>query len=192
MTPELIEPQIHQIYDNDPTLGHTVANGQPWITTGGTSTTVQVTTDIYDDDPGSAGFRGAITVEVPNANSIVVVMPGHIKIQGISGPPYIDSDMTLRVTVGVQVDHALGKIRVRLSNVASGDVAVLNLTGNPAYVVEATTGLQMKVAEKFQAMTDVQESIPSDSDIHDLIAGRLIDMAPDIVIPIFTSGAHWR
>jgi hypothetical protein len=186
LTPELVEPKIHEMYDSTPTLGHSVETGQPWLKSDGTATTVMVTTDIFDDDPGP-GFRGAITVEVTGPNEIVIVMPGHIRIQGVS-QTFIDSDMTLRVTVGITLDTVLGKLFVLLSAVQGADVAVLNLMGAGFYVTEATTGIKPAVATKIHGFPDPEETIPTDAEIRTLITDRILDMAPGISIPIFTPG----
>lgn|GEM_PF-6319997 len=191
LTPALIEPRIHEMYDNDPSLGHEVLSGQPWIKFDTTSTTVQVTSDIYDDTPGDPGFRGAISVEVPDATSIVIVMPGHIKIQGISGPPFVDRDMTLRITVAVVTNQAAGELRVKLSAVQQADVAVAfnPPAGSPSetfYFTEAQTGLKLGVADKINNFPDYVQDIPSAAEVRSLIETQLVDMAHDLVIPIFT------
>jgi len=191
LTPELVEPRIHEIYDSDPSIGHEVLNGQPWIKFDGSSTTVQVTSDIYDDTPGDMGFRGAITVEVPDQTSIVIVMPGHIRIQGISGPPYVDKNMTLRITVGVEMDQTAGELRVKLSAVQQGDVVVTFAppAGTPSetfYFAEAQTGIKLAVADKINNFPDQVEAIPTEADIRTLVETQLVDLADDLIIPLFT------
>lgn len=185
LTPELIEPRIHEIFDSDPSLGHEVLNNQPWISTSG-PTTVQVTTDIYDDTPGSPGFRGAITVEVPDPAHVVIVMPGHIRVQGIS-QTFVNSAMTLRVTVDVETDAAAGEFRVKLSAVQSSDVEVVGLTAsNPGYETQAREGLKLGAADKINNFPDQVEDIPTLAEIRALIEAQLIDLAGDLVIPLFT------
>ena len=194
LTPELVEPRIHEIYDSDPSMGHEVLNGQPWVKTDFTTTTVQVITDIYDDTPGDMGFRGAITVEVPSPTTIVIVMPGHIRVQGISGPPFVNSHMTLRITVGVEMDVTAGTIRVKLSAVQQADVAVAfdlaDTATTPAqYITEATVGLQIGVADKINNFPDYVQHIPTAAEVRTLIEARLIDLAHELVIPIFPTAA---
>jgi hypothetical protein len=182
LTPELVEPRIHEIYDSDPTLAHEQRNNQPWWD----GSQVQIITDFYDDEPGSMPFRGAITVEVPNANSIVIVMPGHMKVQGISGPPKIDNNITLRVTVATVLDQVAGELRVRLSNVQQGDIAVSGLTGSVADVLAAETGLKIFGADKINNFPDHVESIPTEAEVRGLIETQLIDLSADLSVPIFT------
>lgn len=182
LTPELVEPRIHEIYDSDPSLGHDVKSGQPWWD----GSSVQVTTDFYDDEPGSPGFRGAITVEVPIPTSIVILMPGHLKIQGISGPPKIDNDIVLRVTVDTLLDQVAGEFRVALSSVTQADISVTGLTGSPADVFAADTGVRVFGADKINNFPDQVESIPTDSEVRNLIETQLIDLSMDLSVPIFT------
>lgn len=188
LTPELVEPRIHALYDSNPELGHKLTPGQPWLDLDTGPTTVNVFTDIYDDDPGAPGFRGAITVEVPSATEIVLVMPGHVRILSLS-KTYVDSDMTLRISVPVeQVD---GEIRVKLSQVVSNDVAVAfdptdTATTPGAYLTAATIGIKNGVSDQINDFPDEKEEIPTNAEIADAIAGQIVALAGGLRIPIFT------
>ena len=184
LTPELIEPRIHAMYDADPTLGHHLEPNVPWPLPG-EPTGVLVTIDIYDDEPGSPGFRGAITTEVPDQTQIRILMPGHFKIQGMGGT-YIDTDMTVIITV--QVEHTDGLMRVKLSGVQAGDV-VVNFVNATIYDFGAKPILQQRIAEKIRSSGDITETIPTQSAVRDMITSRLIDFAGNLIIPIFTPQA---
>ncbi len=185
LTPALIEPRIHEIYDSDPSLAHSVQNGQLWWD----GSTVRVTSDFYDDEPGSPGFRGAITVEIPNANSIIIVMPGHLKIEGISGPPKIDNEIVLRISVDTVLDQAAGEFRVALSGVNQADITVSGLTGSAPDVIAAETGIKIFGADKINNFPDHVESVPTEPQVRGLIETQLIELAADLAVPIFTPDA---
>ena len=186
LAPELIEPRIHELYDADPALGHTELLNQPWVDLGtGQNTTVKITMDIYDDEPGSAGFRGAITVDVPSPALIVLHMPGHLKVQGIS-TAYMNTDLTVDVNVPVQQSD--GQIAARLSQVTSADVTV-TFTSSSIYDLPAATVMRGQMAARISAMGDIVQSLPTTAELRALIEGRLVAMAGTLSFPLFTPQA---
>jgi len=186
LTPELVEPAIHAMYDADPALGHTVRTGQPWVDLDtGSPTTVMVTIDIYDDEPGSPGFRGAISVTVDSATQITVHMPGHFKVQGVS-KTYMNTDMTVDVKVPVQQSD--GEIRVRLSAVTASDVSVTFATPS-AYDAAAAPVMASEVAARISARPDVVQAIPTGAEVKALIEDRIVAMAGTLEFPLFTPPA---
>jgi hypothetical protein len=185
LTPELVEPRIHEVYDSDPSLGHSVTNESFSIAT------AQVTSDIYDDEVGDVPFRGSITVEVTNAATITIVMPGHLK--GIKtnnpliGAILFDSDMTLRIAVGIEMDQAAGELRVKLSAVDQNDVDVVFVPPvNSLYSAQVTTSVKQRVADKINNFPDQVEAIPTEADVRTLVEAQLVDLADDLIIPLFT------
>lgn len=182
LTPELIEPEIHALYDGDPTLGHTVTPGVPWPLGG----TVTVVTDIYDDELGSPGFRGAITVTVPDATHVTIVMPGHFQVLSLGQPPYIDTDMTVDIRVAVQFND--GEVRFRLSAVQAADVTVTFATST-SYDVGAKPILANQIAGKIRAFGDRVQETPTNAQIAELITTRLIEFASNLEIPVITPPA---
>jgi hypothetical protein len=183
LTPALIEPRIHALYDSDPSLGHDVKTGVPWPLPG--DPMVMVTTDTYDDEPGSPGFRGAITVQVPDQDHIEIHIPGHFKVQGLAAT-YIDTDMEIIITVAVERPD--GEIRVKLSTVGSGDVAV-NFVNTTIYDIGAKPTLQQEIANKISSYGDFVESVPTAGEVRDLIAAQVIEFSQNLAIPVFTPEA---
>lgn len=184
LTPELIEPRIHALYQANPSLAHDVQNNVPWPP--GPDATVQVTTDIYDDEEGSPGFRGRIHVEVPDPTHVLIKMPGHFRVQGIS-QTYINTDMEVDVKVAVEVDTNLGRIRARLDLVQQADVTVTFVTaGNPIYDAGAKIILAQQIAARLRAMTDPEVAIPTATQIHDAVADRIVALSADLEVPVFT------
>jgi hypothetical protein len=181
LTPELIEPEIHALYDSDPTLGHNVTPGVPWPLGG----TVTVVTDIYDDEPSSPGFRGAITIEIPDATHVVIVMPGHFQVLSLN-QTYIDTNMTVRILVAVQFND--GEVRFRLSAVQAADVTVTFATST-IYDVGAKPILADQIAAKIRAFGDQVQETPTNAQIADLISTRLIEFASNLEIPVITPAA---
>lgn len=183
LTPELIEPEIHALYDGDPTLGHTLTPGVPWPLGG----TVTVVTDIFDDEPGSAGFRGAITVEVPDATHIKLVMPGHFQVLSLS-QTYIDTDMTVEILVAVDFDEVAGKVTFLLSGVQQADVTV-TFVESTIYDVGAKPILADQIAQKMHTFDDPEREIPTESEVIDFVTERLVAAAANIVVPVITPEA---
>lgn len=183
LTPQLIEPAIHAAYAANPSLGHNVQYNVPWPP--GPDTSVLVTTDIYDDPPGP-GSRGAITVQVVDQSHIIIVMPGHFKIQGLAVHSYIDTDMTVKIAVNVE--HGDGYIRLKLSTVQSSDVTVTFATTS-IYDIVAIPLLRSKIAQNIQALGDQEQDFPSNNQINSMISDRLIMFASNIQIPVFTPQA---
>ncbi|MEO1088053.1 MAG: hypothetical protein AAFY88_27790, partial [Acidobacteriota bacterium] len=72
---------------------------------------VPVTTEIFHDDPGAPGFRGRITGAMPDAETLVLTIPGSILA------PLIDSDMTVTAAVPVVTDDDAGELRVHFDQV---------------------------------------------------------------------------
>jgi hypothetical protein len=184
LTPELIEPRIHALYQANPSLAHDVQNNVPWPP--GPDATVQVTTDIWDDEEGSPGFRGRIHVEVPDPTHVLLKLPGHFRVQGIA-QTYINTDMEVDVKVAVEVDTNLGRIRARLDNVQQADVTVTFVTaGNPIYDAGAKILLAQQIAARLRAMTDPEVAIPTTTQIHDAVADRIVALSVDLKVPVFT------
>jgi hypothetical protein len=184
LTPELIEPRIHALYQANPSLAHDVQNMVPWPP--GPDPTVQVTTDIWDDEEGSPGFRGRIHVEVPDPTHVLLKLPGHFRVQGIA-QTYINTDMEVDVKVAVEVDTNLGRIRARLDNVQQADVTVTFVTaGNPIYDAGAKILLAQQIATRLRAMTDPEVAIPTATQVHDAVADRIVALSVDLKVPVFT------
>lgn len=184
LTPELIEPRIHALYQANPSLAHDVQNNVPWPP--GPDATVQVTTDIWDDEEGSPGFRGRIHVEVPDPTHVLLKLPGHFRVQGIA-QTYINTDMEVDVKVAVEVDTNLGRIRARLDNVQQADVTVTFVTaGNPIYDAGAKIMLAQQIATRLRAMTDPEVAIPTATQVHDAVADRIVALSVDLKVPVFT------
>ncbi len=182
LSAELIEPTIHQLYDSDPSLGHSEDTGVAWP---GEPTGVMVTTDIYDDEPGAPGFRGAISVQVPDPARIVVMMPGHIKVFGL-GTTYVDTDMTLDVEMAVE--RLDGEIRIKISTVQESDVTV-TFANSTLYDGFIKPEIAKRVAQKIRGLNageDLVQPIPRDAEVRGLIASQLVDLSSDLVIPVFT------
>jgi hypothetical protein len=184
LTPELIEPRIHALYQANPSLAHNVQSMVPWPP--GPDTTVQVTTDIWDDEEGSPGFRGRIHVEVPDPTHVLLKLPGHFRVQGIA-QTYINTDMEVDVKVAVEVDTNLGRIRARLDNVQQADVTVTFVTaGNPIYDAGAKILLAQQIATRLRAITDPEVAIPTATQVHDAVADRIVALSVDLKVPVFT------
>jgi hypothetical protein len=182
LTPALIEPRIHALYDADPSLGHNVQFNVPWPP--GPDPNVMITTDIFDDTPGDPGFRGAITVSVPDQTHVVIHMPGHFKIQGLDpSDPYVNTDMTIDITV--TVEHLDGILRVKLSTItaASVDITFVNTT---IYDIGTKPILKNQIAAKLSAMGDQEQTFPNNAEVSAMIQDRVIEFANGLEIPIFT------
>jgi hypothetical protein len=174
LSPGLVEPAVHDAYDSDPTLAHTVEAGVPFP---GEATGALVTTDVYDDDPLDPGFRGAISVTVTDPTELVIHMPGHFKIQGIS-TIYVNTDMNVDIRVGVtQTD---GELRVELSNVASGDVTV-TFASSTIYDIPAKISQVGPLPDH-----DIVQTMPTSAEIRDAMADRLVELAGGLEMPVFT------
>ena len=186
LTSALVETQIHALYDASPSLAQDVQNGVPWPP--GPDTTVRVTTTVYDDDPGSIGFRGQITVPMVSAASLTIQMPGHFKIQGIS-TLYADTEMTITVVVGVQQTD--GELRIRLSQIQSADVTVVFATP-PSGLVDTAAKLILRnaIAGKLKTMApapshDLIQLLPTNNDLKLTIEERLVELASMLTVPLF-------
>lgn len=183
LSAELIEPRIHAAYDADPSFGHSVRTGVAWPLPA--DPTVVVTVDIFDDEPGSPGFRGAITAEVSDPTHVILHMPGHFRIQGLSNPNYVNTDMTLDIVIEVIVDAVLGEARVKLGAVQPAHVTVTFATSS-LYDLAARPILAGEVAAKLVAMGDQVEAIPTTAEVRTAIVSRLLALAPEIQVPVFT------
>ena len=184
LTPELVKERIDAQYAADPSMGHDVRTNVPWPP--GPDATVLVTTDIYDDAMGSPGYRGTITVQVPDQNHVILVMPGHFKIQGLSTPFYMNTDMTVNVAIGVE--HGDGYIKLLTANVHAADVTVTFATPS-VYDVFAKTILANNIATKFQGFPLQEQDFPNSSQVQAMITDRLVSFASSLVIPVFTPQA---
>jgi hypothetical protein len=185
LSPELIEPRIHALYDATPALQHDVQNNVPWPP--GPDATVQVTTDIYDDEPGTPGFRGAISVAVADATHIVITMPGHFKVQGIA-QTYVNTDMTIEVKVEVETDTTAGEVRAKLAAVQSSDVTVTFATAS-AYDFVARPMLAAAIAARIRGLAVDPIEIPTAAEVQATIAGRIVELASTLEVPVFTPDA---
>lgn len=181
ITPDLIATPIHQTFAANPALGHDVQHNVAWPP--GPDSTVLVTTDLYDDPIGSPGFRGAITVQVPDQNHVIIIIPGHFMIQGLAQPYYMNTAMT--VNVKVEVVHADGSVTLRLSNVQSADVTVTFATSS-IYDIVAKPMLANNIAAKLRSLGDQGQNFPKNAEVGDMIRDRLIMFASNLQIPIFT------
>ena len=181
LTPELVKSRIDAIYAADSTMGHNVQTNVPWPP--GPDATVLVTTDIYNDVIGSPGFRGTIEAQVPNQNHVILVMPGHFRIQGLATSNYVNTDMT--VNVSIDVVHGDGFLILRMSDVQSSDVTV-TFASSSLYDVFAKAALANNIATKFRSFGDQQQDFPNNSQVQGMIADRLIAFAGSLRIPAFT------
>ena len=181
LTPELVKTRIDAIYAADSTVGHNVQTNVPWPP--GPDATVLVTTDIYDDTLGSPGFRGTIEAQVPDQNHVILVMPGHFRIQGLATPNYVNTDMTINVSINVE--HGDGFLKLRMSDVQSSDVSVTFATSS-LYDVFAKAALANNIATKFRSFGDQEQDFPNNSQVQTMIADRLIAFAGNLKIPAFT------
>lgn len=188
LTPALVENQVHALYDANPALANDVQNGVPWPP--GPDTTVQVTTQVFDDDPGSMPYRGSITVTSVTATQLTLHMPGHFKIQGISST-YVNSDMT--VDVKVAIAQSDGELRIKLSQVVAGDVTVVLLTppSNPAVALAAPIMLQNAIANRLRTLApppshDIIQPLPKAADVKGMVESRLVEFAKDLTMPLFS------
>lgn len=181
LTPDLIAPRIHAMFAANPGLGHDVEHNVAWPP--GPDATVLVTTDIYDDQIGSPGYRGSITVQVPDQNHVVIVMPGHFKIQGLAVNFYINTDMTVNVTVGVE--RTDGSIKLKLSQITGSDVAV-TFASSSIYDIAAKPMLANQIASRLKSLGDQGQDFPSSALVNGMIADRLVTFASALQIPMFT------
>ena len=181
LTPELVKSRIDAIYAANPSMGHNVQTNVPWPP--GPDATVLVTTVIYDDAMGSPGFRGTITAQVPDQNHVILVMPGHFKIQGLATANYINTDMT--VNVAINVDHGDGFIKLHMADVQASDVTI-TFVNTSAYDVFAKAALANNIAAKFQSFGNQEQDFPNNSQVQSMIVDRLITFANNLVIPVFT------
>jgi hypothetical protein len=179
LSPELLEPKIHAIYQVNPSLGHDVQDNVPFP---GVSGGVRVTTDVYDDAP--PGLR-VISVQVTGPAQFKIIMPGHFKVTDPSHT-YMDTDMKIEVLVAVQQND--GEIRAKLSNVQSSDVTV-TFVSSSSYDVGAKFVLSNQMAAKLRSFGDQSEPMPTNAEIQALITERLLATAPLLVIPVFTPSA---
>lgn len=180
LTPDLVEQKIHAMYAANPSFAHNVQYIVAWPP--GPDTTVLVTTDIYDDPPGP-GSRGTITAQVPDATHVIVVMPGHFSIKGLANPVYINTDMT--VSVSIPVEQGDGYIRIKLSAVQDSDVTI-SFASSSIYDFFAKPVLASNIASKLRSLGDQDQTFPSDGQIRDMISERLVLFAHNLSIPVFT------
>ena len=181
LTPDLVKARIDAQYAADPSMGHNVQTNVPWPP--GPDATVLVTTDIYDDVMGSPGFRGMITVQVPDQDHVILVMPGHFKIQGLATPFYMNTDMTINVAIGVQ--HGDGFIKLLTGNVQSSDVTI-TFASSSIYDSFAKVILANNIAAKFQGFPPQEQDFPTNSQVQSMIVDRLVMFASSLQIPVFT------
>jgi hypothetical protein len=181
LTPELIAPKVHDLYQAHPELAHQ----QQSITGVPLDGTWLVTTDIYDDDPMSPGFRGQITVEVPDATHIKLNLPGHLKAQTITDTR-IDTDITIHVAIPVQQTDGL--ITVQLSTITAANTSIDYASPN-LYTTAGDPVIRDKVAQRLAALGDLSQSFPDSSQVKDAIASELINYALALKAPLF-KGAH--
>ena len=161
LTPELVEPRIHALYQANPSLAHDIQNNVSWPP--GPDSTVQVTTDIYDDEEGSPGFRGRIHVTVVDATHVLIKMPGHFRIQGISqGLPQPRHGG--RRKVAVEVDGTLGRVRARLDQVQQADVAVTFVTPSGNAIID--TGARLLLSQRIATRLRAGPGRPGGGDPH--------------------------
>ena len=187
LTPALIEPRIHEMYDAHPELGHTVQTGQSWPpdNIGDPPKTATVTVDIFDDP-----MKGEITVDVPSTTKIVIHMPGHFLVISVDGEE-MDTDMTVDVSVTVVQDLAGGKVTVMLSTLTSSDVAVTFVTPHPNPIVNqaASTILAGRIASTIKTFPNIEETFPTQAQVKDLIGAEIVTLAKALQIPVFTPPA---
>jgi hypothetical protein len=181
LTPELVKARIDALYAADPTIGHHVQTNVAWPP--GPDATVMVTTDIYNDVPGSPGFRGTIDAQVPDATHVILIMPGHFKIQGLATSFYMNTDMT--VTVAIEVQQGDGFIKLLTHEVQSSDVTI-TFANSSLYDVFARPMLAQQIAAKFQGFPVQEQHFPNSTQIKNMISERLIMFASSLQIPVFT------
>ncbi|MDQ2898967.1 MAG: hypothetical protein M3Y07_04105 [Acidobacteriota bacterium] len=182
LTPALIEPQVHALYQAHPELAHNVKTG---VATGLPSPedTWAVIVDIFDDAPGSMPFRGQITVDAVDATHIKINFPGHLKAQSISDVP-IDSDIKVHVTI--KVIQSDGKIVVALSQVVAADVAI-DWTSPNLYTVGGGPVIQAQFATRIAALghpDDPTQTTPTQAQIRDAITQALVEYGAGLTIPM--------
>lgn len=183
LTPELFESSVHELFQAHPELAHDLQTNVPWPVPGDSK--VAVTTDIYDDPIGSPGFRGAISVEVPDQAHIKIIFPGHLHIQGLANPNYVNTNMTVDVIVAVETDQTAGQLRVKLQDVQAADVTVTLDTAS-IYDAGVKPQVQDRFAEKLRNLGEQTQPIPTQAQIQSLISGQLLALAPNLIIPVFT------
>jgi hypothetical protein len=177
LTPALIEPSVHQLYQAHPELAHQVQSISGIPLDG----TWQVTTDIYDDDPMSPDFRGQITVEVPDPAHIRLNLPGHLKTHTIS-QTRIDSDITIHVMIPVQQTD--GQLTVQISLVTQGDVSIDYANPN-IYTSAGDPLIRAQVAQRIAALGDITQTFPNSGQVRDSIASELANYATALKFAIF-------
>jgi hypothetical protein len=184
LTPALIEPRIHELYDAHPELAHKVETGVPWPpdTLGDPFETVAVTVDIFDDPT-----KGEITVTVPDTTKIVLHLPGHMLVNGIEGEE-MSTDMLLHVTVAVVQDLVNGKVTVRLSNVQAADIVVTFTTPHPNPIIDqaAKAALATRLATTIRTFPDAVETFPTRAEVEGVVASQIVELAKKLEIPVFT------
>jgi len=193
LTPALVEARVHAQYDANPALAQDVQNNVPWLP-GQADATVKVTTEIFDDEPGSMPFRGSISVPVSSAASITLRLPGHFRVQGLAVPNIVNTDMTVDVVVPVQqVD---GELRVRLSQLSSAAVSVTFATppSNALIDTGARTVLANAIASKLKTFApapshDLLQPLPKAADVQATLADRLLAFAQALTLPVFSPQA---
>ncbi|HEY3381250.1 MAG TPA: hypothetical protein VGK32_05740 [Vicinamibacterales bacterium] len=185
LTPALVEPRVHALYQANPSFQHQVKSG---VATGlsAPDDVWQVTVDIYDDAPGSPGFRGAITVDVPDQGHVKINLPGHLKAKNINNATRIDTDMTVHVTVAVTlpVNPTDDRVTVSLSTVTAANVAIDYASPN-LYTVGGDSTVRAQIATAVSGLGDFHEDVPSRQQVRDLIAAELVDYASHLIVPIF-------
>jgi hypothetical protein len=181
LTPELVKERIDAQYAADPSIGHDVKTNVPWPP--GPDATVLVTTDIYDDVMGSPGFRGMITAQVPDQSHVILIMPGHFKVQGLSTSFYMNTDMT--ITVSINVEHGDGYIKLLTGDVTATDVTIA-FSSTTIYDIFARSVLAKNIADKFHTFPVEKQEFPNRSQVQALITNRLVAFASSLLIPVFT------
>jgi hypothetical protein len=189
LTPALVEARVHDLYDANPALAQDVQNNVPWPP--GPDPTVRVTTDVFDDEPGSMPFRGSIAVPSSTATSVTLRMPGHFHVQGLAVPNIVNTDMTVDVVVPVQQSD--GELRVRLSQLTANDVSVTFATPPTSPLIDfgAKTVLRNAIANKLKTFApapshDLIQLLPKAADVQATMTERLLAFARALTLPVFS------
>lgn len=177
---DLIEEFVGDAIAADPALlGPNVETGVS-VPTGGTA---MVTSEIYDDEPGTPGYRGHITGSMAGPTTLELSMPGHIRAETIN-EVIVDTDMT--ITVSIAVEQTDDEIIVRLSDVQQADVSVSFVSISPLYAAFVEARIKQEVAEAFQGYEDAPQPIPDADVVESRIAAALVGFSTELEIPVFT------
>lgn len=166
----LVESYVDDLVAADPTLVEPAVENENIPTIG----EVQVTTQMFHDDPGDPDFRGRITASLPDDTTVRLAIPGHLRMVTISST-LADTDMTIAVDIAVAQSD--GELRVLTSGVQAADVSVTFGSINPLYELGLRPIVQQRVAERFQAQSDLVQELPADAELAELIATEIVSYA---------------